>query len=51
VIDEIKVINTDTAKDYSAMNVSTLKDLCRAKGLSVKGTKQELIDRLRSNVA
>jgi len=37
----------EESKDYDGMQYSQLKQLCASKGLSAKGSKQELIDRLR----
>ena len=33
--------------DYESMQYSELKKVCAKKGISAKGSKQELIDRLR----
>lgn len=45
VIEEIK----DEIPDYEEMTIKELQALCKEKGLSIRGTKYEVIERLRSN--
>ena len=48
-IEEVKpVITAEPVKDnYEDMQYAQLKKLCAEKGVSAKGSKQDLIDRLR----
>lgn len=34
--------------DYESMGIRTLQDICRDKGLTIRGSKSELIERLKS---
>lgn len=38
------------APDYESMGIRALQDICKAKGLTVRGSKAELIERLKSAV-
>ena len=37
--------------NFSGMNVTELKDLCRVHGLAISGRKKDIIDRLKEFVA
>lgn len=42
------VLENEIAYDYSEMTVKQLQELCRSKGMAIRGNKKKLIERLNS---
>ena len=45
----IEGTQTEKEEDYTKLTVKELKKILQAKGLDIKGKKQELIERLKNN--
>ena len=44
---EQKSEETSTEVDYDSMSLKELQNLCKERGLAIRGSKQDVIDRLR----